>query len=163
MKKIPLLPRYFRWIGLILFLISFTLYLNGIYNFLPFDSYQFYIETYTLINQSAIKGEEDLNFGLHKINFSLILIIVPSMIGLGMIAFAKSKIIEDEFVSKMRLYSWSVSIVVFLVYCFIINVFIYGTLYLSFAIVAPHLLLLSFIFVFRMNLYQVNRRSANEE
>lgn len=163
MKKIPLLPQYFRWIGLFLIFISFALYLNGIWKFLPFDSYGFWGEFYTLMNVSEVKGEENIQFGLRKINFALILILIPSMVGLAIIAFSKCKIREDEFIGKIRLQSWSTSIIVFMVYSLLINLFSYGTLYLSFAIVGPHFLLLMFIILFQIQLYKMNRRLVHEE
>ncbi|MGN0003496.1 MAG: hypothetical protein ACI35V_08680 [Sphingobacterium composti] len=163
MKKIPLLPRYFSWIGIILVLVSFIIYLNGIYKFLPFDSYGFWGEFYTLMNVSEVKGEEDFIFELQKVNYSLILILVPSMIGLAIIAFSKVNFVEDEFIDRIRLQSWSTSIIIFLAYSLVINMFTYGTLYFSFAVVSPHLLLLSFILIFKVKLLKLNRRLANEE
>jgi hypothetical protein len=163
MKKIPLLPRYFRWIGVVLVFTSFLIYLNGIFSFLPFLSSGLYVETYNLKNVSLIKGEEDFQFSLHAIDLGYLLIILPSLVGLALVAFSKSKIIEDEMISSSRLFSWSWSIIWFLLYNFIIIIFTSYSIYLSFAVVSPHFLFVMFILIFKIQLLKLNRRLAHEE
>lgn len=163
MKKIPLLPYFFKWVGFVLIFISFLIYLNGILSFLPFSSTGMYVETYNLKNVSQIKGEEDLRFGLHAVDFGFLLIILPALIGLAFVAFSKLKIIEDELISSLRLFAWCWSVLLFLGYNLIIMIFTSASIYLSFAILSPHFFMLMFILIFQINLNMINRRLVHEE
>lgn len=163
MKKIPLLSSYFNWIGFVLVFISFVIYLNGIYSFLPFSSTGMYIKTFNVINYAQEKGQEDFRFGWHNTDLGFLLIVLPSLVGLGMISFSKLRIIEDELISSLRLFAWSWSVVFFLLYSLLVLTLTSRTVYLSFVIVSPHLLFIVFILIFRCQLFLMNRRLVHEE
>lgn len=160
MKRIPLLPRYFRWIGLIPVLFSLFVYIND--NWFRMSSYDFreiYLDTFVLIDTSPLK--EDVYLGISNVNLGFTIIVLGYLLGLMLIAFSRGHQIEDEYRASLRLYSWS--IIISFIYLIVVNIFVFGTMYLTMVVLFPHILLFIFLIIFFANIWKMNRRLANEE
>lgn len=160
MKKIPLLPRYFRWIGVVVFLLGCFYNFYG-YLFDESDLTRFSIETFVFYHDTPM-AEGVVWFGLSQVDFGLTFLLTMYLVGLTFIAFAKNKA-EDEMINSIRLYSWSWAIIIIILFSFISTLFVYGMAYLSFVFLYVQLLLLIYIFIFWINIWKMNRRGAHEE
>src|SRR5690606_31838346 len=160
MKKIPLLPRCFRWIGILIFLLGLLYHLSEIFNFLP-PPFVFYLKTFVIYADGRLYDKEQW-FTLLEVDFGLTFILVSYLLGLTFIAFSRNKV-EDEMINSIRWHSWSWSIILTIIFNFISTLFIYGTAYLSFAGLYIQFLLLMYIILFWINIWKMNRRLANEE
>lgn len=144
MKKIPLLPRYFRWVGLILMLLSISArYL---------ESLRFY--TFAFLSREG-------NFRFINVDMSLTAFIFCLTLGLLIISFTKKKI-EDEMIQSARLFSWSWSIISSFLIFLLTTLFVYDSNYLI-VFYFPQLILIIFILVFNIQLYSFNKGKVNEE
>ena len=154
MKKIPLLPRYFQWIGLILLLLM-----------IPYKIYQdsisgIRINTFVVYNDTPL--QESGLFEIMEVEVGFTLFLLISLLGLTFIAFAKTKI-EDEMIQSIRLYSWSWAILTMIGLGILITLSIYGMTFVSFALLFGHILLLLFIIIFRLNYYRLNKGGKQNE
>lgn len=154
MKKIPLLPRFFRWIGLglvFVFLIT-TARLKGM-EVMPLN---FSFSTF------AILGSDGGPFEIINTDMVLTLQLLLIFLGLCFIAFSRYRY-EDEMINSIRLYSWSWSIISFAIFNVLLITFVYGKWYLSLAFLSPNVILLLYIIIFRFQIFKMNRRLAHEE
>lgn len=154
MKKIPLLPRYFQWIGLILLLLM-----------IPYKIYQdsisgIRINTFVVYNDTPL--QESGLFEIMEVEVGFTLFLLISLLGLTFIAFSKTRI-EDEMIQSIRLYSWSWAILIMIGLGILITLFIYGMTFVSFALLFGHILLILFIIIFRMNYYRLNKGGKQNE
>ncbi|MGV6946909.1 hypothetical protein [Sphingobacterium kyonggiense] len=154
MKKIPLLPRYFQWIGLILLLLM-----------IPYKIYQdsisgIRINTFVVYNDTPL--QESGLFEIMEVDIGFTLFLLISLLGLTFIAFAKTKV-EDEMIQSIRLYSWSWAILIMIGLGILITLSIYGMTFVSFALLFGHILLILFIIIFRMNYYRLNKGGKQNE
>ena len=150
MKKIPLLPSYFRWIGLILILIAVLLYAYDAF----YESTEFYIRTFVVINDTPLSEKGFMK--LMKVDIFLTLLLLSLLLGLGLIAFSRSRK-EDEMINSLRLYSWSWAVILTLSLGILMTVFVFGASFIAFAFLFGHLLLLMYIAIFNYNLFKLNR------
>lgn len=154
MKKIPLLPGYFQWIGLILLLLM-----------IPYKFYQdsisgIRINTFVVYNDTPL--QESGLFEIMEVDIGFTLFLLISLLGLTFIAFSKTKI-EDEMIQSIRLYSWSWAILIMIGLGILITLSIYGMTFVSFALLFGHILLLLFIIIFRLNYYRLNKGGKQNE
>lgn len=154
MKKIPLLPRYFQWIGLILLLLM-----------IPYKIYQdsisgIRINTFVVYNDTPL--QESGLFEIMEVDIGFTLFLLISLLGLTFIAFSKTKV-EDEMIQSIRLYSWSWAILIMIGLGILITLSIYGMTFVSFALLFGHILLILFIIIFRMNYYRLNKGGKQNE
>lgn len=169
MKKIPLLPRYFRWIGLglvLMFLIPTALYMLK-ENSILITNYPRIkgVEIMPLelsFSTFAVLGGNDGPFEIINTEMSLTLQLLSIFLGLSFIAFTKYKY-EDEMINSIRLYSWSWSIISFAIFNVLLIAFVYGSWYISLAFLSPNIILLLYIIIFRFQVFKMNRRLAHEE
>lgn len=144
MKKIPLLPYYFRWIGLFVALITFIIS---------------QCDVDLRFNTFALLSKEGYFKFIFK-DMQLTIVLFGPALGLMMMAFAKYKY-EDEMISSIRLFSWSWSIIVsFLLYLFV-TLLVYDSDFLM-ILYFPHFILLFFLVLFNFQLYILNRRLSHE-
>ncbi len=158
MKKIPLLPGYFKWIGLGLILLSLLMYLGIIPERLISE-----IPVFAFI--SDVDGGELSDrkyFKWIETNLAFTFNLMVSIIGLGFVAFSRLRI-EDEMINSIRLYAWSWATILLVVYILLINIFIYGMVFLSFYYFIPHLFILFYLAFFYVNIFKLNRRGRHEE
>lgn len=154
MKKIPLLPRYFQWIGLIMLLLM-----------IPYKIYQdsisgIRINTFVVYNDTPL--QESGLFEIMEVDIGFTLFLLISLLGLTFIAFSKAKV-EDEMIQSIRLYSWSWAILIMIGLGVLITLSIYGMTFVSFALLFGHILLLLFIIIFRLNYYRLNKGGKQNE
>lgn len=154
MKKIPLLPRYFQWIGLILLLLM-----------IPYKIYQdsisgIRINTFVVYNDTPL--QESGLFEIMEVDIGFTLFLLISLLGLTFIAFSKTKV-EDEMIQSIRLYSWSWAILIMIGLGILITLSIYGMTFVSFALLFGHILLILFIIIFWMNYYRLNKGGKQNE
>ena len=150
MKKIPLLPGYFKWVGIALTFLSLSLYF--------YDSEKRAVDlrskVFAIVDDTPFRETSILKIVDTEITLTLIL--VTSLLGLAFIAFARRKV-EDEMIRSLRLYSWSWSVAVMMLMSLFFIVFFYGLSFLSFTLMFPYLLLLSYILIFQISLSRLNR------
>ncbi|WP_344675562.1 hypothetical protein [Sphingobacterium kyonggiense] len=154
MKKIPLLPRYFQWIGLIMLLLM-----------IPYKIYQdsisgIRINTFVVYNDTPL--QESGLFEIMEVDIGFTLFLLIGLLGLTFIAFSKTKV-EDEMIQSIRLYSWSWAILIMIGLGVLITLSIYGMTFVSFALLFGHILLLLFIIIFRLNYYRLNKGGKQNE
>lgn len=164
MKKIPLLPRYFRWIGIVLFIVTICFhfyadyYINSVksfeHGFMKISMFVFY--------DDPTFGDGEVWFGFTKVHFAITLKLILSLISLTFIAFSRNKI-EDEMINSIRLYSWSWSIIVIVILSLVTTLFIYGRPYLNFSCLYIQFMFITYVILFWINIYKLNRRLAHEE
>lgn len=157
MKRIPLLPRYFRWLGCLLIIVSISIFLNDFY--LPLTKYEFTdltIRTFVIADNIPRDGEP-VYFGLSDVNLGFTLVVSGALLGLCGIAFCR-KTVEDEFVNSLRLFAWSWAIILSILYAIVANLFVFGTQYLTLMVLFPHFLLTLFILIFNIRWWQSSNR-----
>jgi hypothetical protein len=159
MKTIPLLPRHFRWIGLLFVIASLALYVSDALRDRS-TSGGLIVKTFVFIDDTP--GNPPALFQLKEVDLLLTLILVTLLIGLSCIAFCKRKT-EDEMINSIRLYSWSWSVILMIVFGIIVTIFVYGMTFVTFAFFFGHLLLLTYISIFNLNIWKMNRRIVHEE
>ncbi len=150
MKKIPLLPGYFKWIGIAMTILSLALYIYDSET----GSIDLHAKVFAIIDDTPFR--ETSIFKMIETDINLTLILITSLSGFTFIAFARRKI-EDEMIRTLRLYSWSLAVVIMMVMSLFFTVFFYGLSFVSFTIFFPHLLLLSYILIFQVSLAKLNR------
>lgn len=156
MKKIPLLPSSFLWIGIALSLLSALIF---VYNtVIQIDD--LYIRTFVLINDFPFKEKEV--FKLSEVEIYITVQLLSLLIGLSFIAFAKTKI-EDEMITYLRLYCWTWSFIIVLIISVLAILFIYGLPFVYTFTLLIHALLIIYIVLFYTNLFSLNRRGAHEK
>lgn len=158
MKNIPLLPRYFRWIGIFLFLIGFSYHLLQYFdeNLLPLNTKTF------VFYADGPQFDKAHWLSLLELELGLTFILTSYLVGLTFIAFTRNRV-EDEMINSIRLYSWSWAIILTLIFCFLSTTFIYGLAYLSISFMYIELMLIIYIVLFWVNIWKMNRRLAHEE
>ncbi len=156
MKKIPLLPGYFKWIGIALTVLSLVLYFYANEK----RGVDLRAKVFAIVDDTPFRETSILKIVDTDINLTLILI--TALLGLTFIAFAKRKI-EDEMIRALRLHSWSWSVVMMMLIFLFFAVFFYGLSFLSFTLMFPYLLLLSYILIFQINLLRLNREVIYEK
>ena len=157
MKKIPLLPRYFRWIGVILFTLTLVLY---VIDTIERGGEGIYTKSFVLINDPFMSEKGFLKF--MEVEITLTLFLSLTLFGLAGIAFSRNKV-EDEMINSVRLFSWSWAIIYALIFCFIATVFVYGTTFVRIISLFPQELLLFYIIIFHISIFKLNRKTAVEE
>lgn len=166
MRKIPLLPRYFRWIGIVLFILGISFdYYADLLQFNPIqdlDDYWTRVRMFVFYADSKFSSESEVWFGLTYVDIALTFKLLSSMLGLALIAFSKNKQ-EDEMINSIRLSSWLWAIILIVIFSTITTLFIYGTSYLSFSCAYIHIMLIFYIVIFWINIWKMNRRLGNEE
>lgn len=159
MKTIPLLPRYFQWIGLLFVAMGLLLCFNDAIRDRSLTGGLF-LKTFVFIDDTV--GSPPVLFQIKEVDLLLTLILVSLLIGLTSIAFCRSKV-EDEMINSIRLYSWSWSVILLVIFGILMTVFVYGMTFIMFALFFGHLLLLTYIVIFKINIWKMNRRSKDEE
>lgn len=159
MKKIPLLPRYFRWIGFLFVVISLGLYFLDSFRDRS-DPGGIFIKTFVFINDKPLTPIGF--FEIMEVDVLLTLIMLTMLLGLSCFAFTRRKV-EDEMINSIRLYSWSWAVIVMIVLSTLVMIFVYGKTFVSFSFLFAHLLLLAYITIFKVNIWKMNRRSEHEE
>ncbi|WP_257670509.1 hypothetical protein [Parapedobacter tibetensis] len=157
MKRIPLLPGYFRWLGFVLVFISVMIFLNDFY--LPMSTYEFTnlkFRTFVIADNTPARNGGPVYFTLSDVNLGFILIVLGALLGLCGIAFSR-KIIEDEFINSLRLFAWSWAIILSILYAVMANLFVFGTPYLSLMVLFPHFLLTLFILIFNIQWWRYSK------
>lgn len=154
MKKIPLLPSYFRLIGVVLVVAAIVLY--G-YDALNQDT-AFTIRTFVIINDTPFSEKGFLQ--LMDVDLFLTFLLLFLLSGLAFIAFSKTRK-EDEMIHSLRLYSWSWAVITTLALGILATAFVFGASFTAFAFLFGHLLLLIYIVIFNYQLFKINR--AHEE
>lgn len=144
MKSIPLLPRFFQWMGLILVLMSLLSKQIATLN----------------ISMFAVFSHQG-NFRFIHTDAGLTIFLTTSILGLLFISFAKRKQ-EDEMINSLRLFSWSWSIIISFISFLLITIFVYDSDYLI-VMYFPHLILGLFLILFNIQLFKIGRRVAHEE
>ncbi|WP_140937164.1 hypothetical protein [Sphingobacterium lumbrici] len=160
MKKILLLPRYFRWIGFGLVLLSILVNIHTRFSAEGFDFY--FIKTFAFIMDYPMSGRVDYFSITEPYDMGLTIQLFLSLLGLACIAFTKYKV-EDEMINSIRLYAWSWSIILMIAYTLAITLFVYGLVFISFYYFLPHLLIIAYLTIFYVNLLKLNRRRRYEE
>lgn len=158
MKRIPLLPGYFRWLGLVLIFISVFIFLNDFY--LPLTTYEFTnltYRTFVVVDHAPFKDGGPIYFGFSNVNLGFALVVLGALLGLCGVAFSR-KVIEDEFVNSLRLFAWSWAIILSILYAVMANLLVFGTPYLSLMVLFPHLLLTLFILIFHIQWWRFSKR-----
>lgn len=156
MKKIPLLPGYFRWIGIGLIFLSFVFYLLMQWS----ESNAFFMDTFVIYSDIPLNSEI-VFMKMKRMEMSLTLLLVLLMGGLACIAFARTKI-DDEMINHIRLYSWMWSVIAMIGLGIIFSLFIFGLTYLSFALFFGHVFLVLFIVIFYTNYFRLARGGGAE-
>lgn len=157
MKRIPLLPGYFRWLGCIFIIIPIFIFLNDFY--LPFTRYDFNnmtFRTFVIADNTPFR-DGPVYFGFSDVNLGFILVVLGALLGLCGIAFSR-KVVEDEFVNSLRLFAWSWAIILSILYAVIANLFVFGTQYLTLMVLFPHFLLTLFILIFNVQWWRFSKR-----
>ena len=144
MKKIPLLPRYFRWLGL-----AVTIGVIGTSQ---------YCQTLSFPTFAFFSGQG--NFKMIETDMQLTILFFGTILGLLLIAFAKSKE-EDEMIYGIRLFSWSWSIIISFLSFLLVTLFVYDSDYLV-VMYFPQFMLLLFILLFNIRLYNMRKLSHEE-
>ncbi|ODS83171.1 MAG: hypothetical protein ABS46_07015 [Cytophagaceae bacterium SCN 52-12] len=156
MKKIPLLPGYFKWIGIVLTLLSLALYF--------YDNEKGGIDlrakVFAIVDDSLFRETSILKIVETEIRLTMILI--TAILGLAFIAFSRRQI-EDEMIRSLRLHSWSWSVAVMTLIFLFFAIFFYGLSFLNFTLMFPYLLLLSYILIFQISLLRLNREVIYEK
>jgi len=158
MKRIPLLPGYFRWIGLVLVFISVLIFLNDFY--LPLTTYEFSdltLRTFVIADNTPFRDGGPVYFGFSDVNLGFVLVVLGTLVGLCGVAFSR-KVIEDEFINGLRLFAWSWAIILSILYAVTANLLVFGTQYLSLMVLFPHLLLTLFILIFNVQWWRFSKR-----
>lgn len=167
MKSIPLLPRYFRWIGLVFILCFFAL---SFFNMSV--EKQWIVIPFKIFGGSTSIGDYSFPMlailseaGFFKIvdrdmNFTIQLLTIQ--LGLSFIAFSKNKI-EDEMINSIRLYSWSWAIISSVVFMVLSTLFVFDGWYAVISFHCLSILLLIYILIFHISIYRLNRRILHEE
>lgn len=156
MKKIPLLPRYFLWIGLALCTTAVFLYIRDAQE----RGKGFVRKTFAIISDPPF-GEPSV-FKIIETDLLLTILILTSLSGLAFIAFSRRKS-EDEMINSLRLYAWSWATIYMLAIGFLGALFLYGTTYISFALFIPHILLSLYILIFHLNLSKISKALHYDE
>ncbi|MCA5004439.1 hypothetical protein [Sphingobacterium bovistauri] len=164
MKKIPLLPRYFRWIGIVLFVIGIwlTYYESNYKNTASTFEHSFMEIPMFVFYDNPSLGDGEVWFSFTKVHFGLTLRLLISLVSLSFIAFSRNKV-EDEMINSIRLYSWCWAIIVIVVFSFITTLFIYNIAYLNFSCLYIQFMFVTYIILFWINIWKMNRRLAHEE
>lgn len=150
MKKIPLLPSYFRLIGVVLVLTAIALYGYDAFN----GNTAFNIRTFVIINDTPLSEKGFLQ--LMNVDIFLTLLLLSLLLGLAFIAFSETQK-EDEMIHSLRLYSWSWAVIITLTLGILATAFVYGVSFTAFAFLFGHLLLMIYIAIFSYTLFKINR------
>lgn len=158
MKKIPLLPVAFRWIGMVFILFGVSLYAYD--SAIGGDGNSIFMNMFVLVNDTPF--QEKGVFKVMEVDVFLSTLLLTLLIGLSLIAFARQKT-EDEMINSLRLYSWSWSVILMILISIVATTFVYGLSYISFVMFFGHILLLLYLIIFYYNMYRMDRRSGDEE
>ena len=150
MKKIPLLPSYFRWVGAALVLVAIVLYgYDALYR-----NIDFHMRTFVFVNDAPFANRGFLQ--MMEVDIFLTFLLLSLLLGLAFIAFSRIRK-EDEMINSLRLYSWSWAVITTLAMGILATAFIYGVSFIAFTFHLGPLLLLVYIIIFNYNLFQLNR------
>lgn len=150
MKNTLLLPNKYKVIGWIVFLLFTALGLACVYLEFKIPGFQLHypnergfldFDQYNLTNEFAI-------FGI--------------TLGLLMVVFAKEKT-EDEYISMLRLKSLQWSVLISYIVLIILNLSVYGMVFLSFLMYNLWTTLIVFIIKFNGSLYQLKKEGFKDE
>ncbi|MBP8115701.1 MAG: hypothetical protein KAY50_10110 [Chitinophagaceae bacterium] len=146
MKSTLLLPRKFKWIGLLLFIPSLALGIGAIF-------YDFHFSFLNMPTPAGKLNPADYNYGDE-------VALTGIVIGLLMIAFAREKH-EDEFISKLRLESLQWAVIINYVLLIIATWLIYSWDYLDVMLYNMFTVLAIFILRFHIILLKNNLKGKN--
>lgn len=154
MKKIPLLPGYFKWIGVVLVLLSILL------SIIYFEDQNHDLNVFVISSSGFYQQEGFME--VVKVDVGRTIVLSLIMVGLAFISFARMKV-EDEMINSIRLYSWTVTVILMVVLGVLITLTVYGYDYVYFIAFFIPLLLLSFILIFYYNYYRLARKEIRDE
>ena len=165
MKKSYLFPNYFKKIGWGLFCLCVLYYLaNWILE--STGNYKSFLDfNFKWIGVVTCRGNFDQYISFFKIaktNFMATGFPVFSTLSLLFIGFSREKI-EDEYLSKIRekCLIWAIIFNSFLF--MLINLLVFGMVYLDFMMIYIYFFLLTFIIKFHYELYRFKKLAKNEE
>jgi hypothetical protein len=165
MKKSYLFPNRFKKIGWILFCICFIYFvaasllesISGCQSILNLE-----FNGFALITNHGMNSSHILFFVLADTNFMSTGFPVISTFSLLFIGFSREKT-EDECISKIREMSLVWAIIFNSIIFMIINLAIYGMVYLDFMVIYTYFFLITFILKFNYELYRFNKSVKYEE
>lgn len=149
MKKIPLLPGYFTWVGCVLIACSLGIYFNDLFSLTPYRFDEISLRTFVIADDTPFNVGGTVYLGISNVNLGFSLIVLSALLGLCGIAFSR-KPVEDEFINSLRLFAWSWSVILSIAYGVLANLFVFGMHYLILVVLFPHFLLVLFIVIFNM-------------
>lgn len=149
MKSIPLLPGYFAWIGCFLLAVSLGVFFNDLFSLTKYNFGEMSFRTFVIADNTPFKASGNVYLGISEVNLGFSLIVLSAFVGLCGIAFSR-KPVEDEFVNSLRLFAWSWAVILSIAYGVLANLFVFGTWYLTSAVLFPHFLLFLFILIFNV-------------
>ncbi len=152
------MPRYFRWVGLLLIITSLALYFTDAFRDRS-KPREIFIKTFVFINDTPMS--QSGFFKIMKVDLLLTLIILTMLLGLSCLAFARRKV-EDEMINSIRLYNWSWAMIVMNILNSVVTIFVYGMTFVAFSFLIAHQLF-TYIVFFSINIWKMNRRSGHEE
>lgn len=167
MKRVPLLPRYFRWIGLALIFCFIVLSLINLlvekqWIVISVNSFggtssvlDYSFPMFALVSQAGY-------FKIIETDMNLTLNLLSIQVGLTFIAFSRNKI-EDEMINSIRLYSWSWAVISSVVFMILATLFVYDGYYLVISFHYLTILLLIYNLIFHTSIYKLSRRASREE
>ncbi|HMR18782.1 MAG TPA: hypothetical protein PKA53_05745 [Sphingobacterium sp.] len=159
MKKIPLLPRSFKWVGLGLLVLF---YLFKYVEIIP-EQLISNVPVFAIIsNVDGGEWGDGKYFKWIETNLDFTLDLVVSIMGLGFIAFSRLRT-EDEMINSIRLYAWSWATILLFAYILLISIFIYGMAFFSFYYLIPHLFILFYLIFFYVDIFKLNRKGSKDE
>ncbi|PPK98274.1 hypothetical protein SAMN05444682_11736 [Parapedobacter indicus] len=112
---------------------------------------------FVIADNTPFRDGGPVYFGFSDVNLGFILIVLGALLGLCGIAFSR-KIVEDEFITSLRLFAWSWAIILSILYAVVANLFVFGTQYLSLMVLFPHFLLILFILIFNIQWWRYSNR-----
>jgi hypothetical protein len=143
-----LLPRKFKWFGIIILIPSLVLSVLIVY-------YDF---SFSFLNLSQPSPKTN-NFDMGDYNLTNELALTGLIIGLMMIAFSKEKQ-EDEFINKLRLESLQWAVIINYILLLIATWFINGTSFLQVMMYNMLTVLVIFIIRFHLMLIRIKRNKS---
>lgn len=145
MKTKFLIPRNFKWIGLILILIGITLWSYSTFN----PNFAIKVKVFAFLGYF----EEDKIFDFSSIDILYTLVNVLWIVGGLMIAFAQEKV-EDEFIEKLRLESFQWAFLVNYLILLVLFIFVYGFAFINVLFYGIYTILILFILRFHYLLFK---------
>lgn len=157
MKRIPLLPGYFSWIGCFLVAVSLFVFFNDLLSLTEYNFSEMSFSTFVLADNTPVKAGGGIYLGISEVDVGFSLMVLSALLGLCGIAFCR-KPVEDEFVNSLRLFAWSWAVILSILCGVLAILFVFGTYYLVPVVLFPHLLLILFILIFNFQWQRFTKR-----